>query len=555
MNTKLKLYHFLCQMNQICNENDPMSHLINSLEDIENIYRNYPFESKQLFYFMKDDIHKLFYDNDYIFHFESSDLQKVLPENSDKIKISELFYLSLLISDQPELINYSFSIDYIQKINNRFYNFSINNSVKYIIISKLIIFLINYCLEQNEEDSENIQKLESMKQDNITSIQNIMEKNKIFTRLNYTIDDVLNKNIDKIYLDIIIFLIKTNKFSDFDYAYEIIDDLDLKSIALTKEMYEGISQALDENNDYLKNYEIENLKDLIEDKINFYYILIKFIFKNVAYIYSIPFLKKNFMNIISFRDFYILNPNYNIYNKMQYLFELYSGYNMNTQQDSNYIKIKSSSNIENAFIREENSFDDRSFSNISGIDTEKNDVINYLDDVTLKCAEEILKKVTITLMCDKNNKEGTSYKIKQIKVNNNTLKIKFFINLLKNLGTEKNITYKNYERLINLINEIKEYISQNELNYTPDIKLEFKRELENEHEYDFFCEPKNDKDKDIYNLTCTSSFIINERDVTKEEYKFNDYNVLVNGLDEEPNGFLYLINELSNEDYQYYKDD
>ncbi len=555
MNTKLKLYHFLCQMNQICNENDPMSHLINSLEDIENIYRNYPFESKQLFYFMKDDIHKLFYDNDYIFHFESSDLQKVLPENSDKIKISELFYLSLLISDQPELINYSFSIDYIQKINNRFFNFSINSSVKYIIISKLIIFLINYCLEQNEEDSENIQKLESMKQDNITSIQNIMEKNKIFTRLNYTIDDVLNKNIDKIYLDIIIFLIKTNKFSDFDYAYEIIDDLDLKSIALTKEMYEGISQALDENNDYLKNYEIENLKDLIEDKINFYYILIKFIFKNVAYIYCIPFLKKNFMNIISFRDFYILNPNYNIYNKMQYLFELYSGYNMNTQQDSNYIKIKSSSNIEKAFIREENSFDDRSFSNISGIDTEKNDVINYLDDVTLKCAEEILKKVTITLMCDKNNKEGTSYKIKQIKVNNNTLKIKFFINLLKNLGTEKNITYKNYERLINLINEIKEYISQNELNYTPDIKLEFKRELENEHEYDFFCEPKNDKDKDIYNLTCTSSFIINERDVTKEEYKFNDYNVLVNGLDEEPNGFLYLINELCNEDYQYYKDD
>ena len=555
MNTKLKLYHFLCQMNQICNENDPMSHLINSLEDIENIYRNYPFESKQLFYFMKDDIHKLFYDNDYIFHFESSDLQKVLPENSDKIKISELFYLSLLISDQPELINYSFSIDYIQKINNRFFNFSINNSVKYIIISKLIIFLINYCLEQNEEDSENIQKLESMKQDNITSIQNIMEKNKIFTRLNYTIDDVLNKNIDKIYLDIIIFLIKTNKFSDFDYAYEIIDDLDLKSIALTKEMYEGISQALDENNDYLKNYEIENLKDLIEDKINFYYILIKFIFKNVAYIYCIPFLKKNFMNIISFRDFYILNPNYNIYNKMQYIFELYSGYNMNTQQDSNYIKIKSSSNMENAFIKEENSFDDRSFSNISGIDTEKNDVINYLDDVTLKCAEEILKKVTITLMCDKNNKEGTLYKIKQIKVNNNTLKIKFFINLLKNLGTEKNITYKNYERLINLINEIKEYISQNELNYTPDIKLEFKRELENEHEYDFFCEPKNDKDKDIYNLTCTSSFIVNERDVTKEEYKFNDYNVLVNGLDEEPNGFLYLINELSNEDYQYYKDD
>ena len=185
-------------MTPICNENDPMSHLINSLEDIKDIYENYPNESKQLFYFMKNDIHEIFYDNDYVFHFESNDLQRVLPENSEKIKISELFYLSLLLSDQPEIINYSISIDYILKINNKLFNTPIDNSLQNIIISKIIIYLINYCLEQNEEDSENIQKLESMKQEHIDLIQTIMEKIKIFRRLNYTIDDVLNKNIDNI---------------------------------------------------------------------------------------------------------------------------------------------------------------------------------------------------------------------------------------------------------------------------------------------------------------------------------------------------------------------
>ena len=157
-------------------------------------------------------------------------------------------------------------------------------------------------------------------------------------------------------------------------------------------------------------------------------------------------------------------------------------------------------------------------------------------------------------MHDKNDKEGISYKIKQIKVNNNNLHIRFFTHLINNLNPGKNIIYKNYERLINLIDEIKEYISQNELSYTPDIKLEFKRDLEMEIEY-YLNEPKNQKNKDIFYLTCTSSFVVNEKEGTRDEYKFNDYNVLVNGLDEEPNGFLYLINELSNEDYQFYKED
>ena len=555
MKTKLKLYHFLCQTTPISNANEPTSHLINSLEEIKDIYRNYSFESKQLFYLCKNNIHKILYDNDYIFNFNSKDLQKVLPENSDKIKVSELFYLTLLIIDQPEMINYSFDIDYILQINNKLFNSPINNSIQDVIVSKIIVFLINYYLEQSEEGSENIQQLESIREDNFESVKSIIKKNKIFKKLNYTFDDIFNKNIEQIYVDIITFLIKTNQFFDFDYIYEIIEDLNLKSISLTQVMYEGILRALDENNEYLNNYKIEYFNDLKEEKINFYYVLIRFILKNTFYLYNIPFLRKNYLKIISFRDFFTLNPDYNLFSKMQYLFQLQFRYNINTNSDDNSIKTIRSNNFEKAFINWGKYSNESSYSNFSDRDTEKNNKINDINDANLKCAQQILKNVTITLMPEKNNMNGISYNIKQIKVNNNTLKVRFFTYLLNGIDNTDNITYKNYSRLLNFIEEVKEYISQNELYYTPEIKLEFKRDFDWEQEYNFLNQIRKDKDKDIYYLTCTSSFIANEKVGNNEEYEFKDYNVLVNGLDEEPNGFLYLINELTNEDYQFNKED
>ena len=195
-----------------------------------------------------------------------------------------MFYLTLLIIDQPEMINYSFDIDYILQINNKLFNSPINNSIQDVIVYKIIVFLINYYLEQSEEGSENIQQLESIREDNFESVKSIIKKNKIFKKLNYTFDDIFNKNIEQIYVDIITFLINTNQFFDFDYIYEIIEDLNLKSISLTQVMYEGILRALDENNEYLNNYKIENFNDLKEEKINFYYVLIRFILKNTFYL-------------------------------------------------------------------------------------------------------------------------------------------------------------------------------------------------------------------------------------------------------------------------------
>jgi hypothetical protein len=67
-------------------------------------------------------------------------------------------------------------------------------------------------------------------------------------------------------------------------------------------MYDGISQALDEKNEYLEYYEIENFGDINESKINFYYILIKFILKNTIYIFNIPFLMKNLVSLWKLKE-------------------------------------------------------------------------------------------------------------------------------------------------------------------------------------------------------------------------------------------------------------
>ena len=154
------------------------------------------------------------YDSDkYVFNFDIKDLEKVLPENSDIIKVSELFYLGLLLEDQPEMINYSFSKEYIILINNKLNNCPIKNSLQNVFVSKMIITLIKYFYQQTEE--EKIIQLEVIKKENIELIEIILGKNDVLKQLKYTIDEVLNKNTEEIYLDIIQLLIKNTIISNY----------------------------------------------------------------------------------------------------------------------------------------------------------------------------------------------------------------------------------------------------------------------------------------------------------------------------------------------------
>ena len=107
--------------------------------------------------------------------------------------------------------------------------------------------------------------------------------------LNLNEDDILIKKIDEIYIKIINALIRSKKFEDFEYTFNILEKKKKKNISLTKTIFKGL---MNEQN-YVKNYEISHVEDFNDEKkVNFYFISFALIFKNSLYIYNVPFLLK-----------------------------------------------------------------------------------------------------------------------------------------------------------------------------------------------------------------------------------------------------------------------
>lgn len=110
------------------------------------------------------------------------------------------------------------------------------------------------------------------------------------------------KKIDELYIEIIKGLIITCKFEDYEYTYNIMQQLDMLSIDITKNMFNELSKVLkDEEEHFIKKYKISTVNDLFNVKnINFFFVLIKYILKDSIYIHQIPFLLKTRKNVITF---------------------------------------------------------------------------------------------------------------------------------------------------------------------------------------------------------------------------------------------------------------
>ena len=97
-------------------------------------------------------------------------------------------------------------------------------------------------------------------------------------------------------------LITETKFEYNKIINIITKQLDIENINLTKTVFEKLSQFLNKNDDVIKQYLISNEDDLSNEiKINFFYILIKYILKDDIYIYYFPLLlqtKKTIQSIV-----------------------------------------------------------------------------------------------------------------------------------------------------------------------------------------------------------------------------------------------------------------
>ena len=322
-------------------------------------------------------------------------------------------------------------------------------------------------------------------------------------------------------------------------------------------MVEKIIEILDENNKYLANYEINEINQFKEENINFYFLLIKYILKNSFFIYNIPFLKQNCSNIIKFfkikaKEKNIFQRETSLIKKIEFITEYYLA------------NIKEELSLINSKNKSEHPIMSSNDSNIEN--SQENDYKKYIE-----LAKQIFNEVIIILMHDKSQEEKSIYKIKDIKVDvgNSTKSIfdnskektkeEYLNYILTNIEKEKkdkkHTIYKNFELLIDFINDIKDYIAQNELYFKPDIYLYLRKASNNSYNLIVGVDDitdTSDKNKDVYNMTCTSYFVAEKKegDGGNKKYKFNDFNVLINGIDEEPFGFVHLINELTNRDYK-----
>ena len=542
-------------------EVDATFKLINNFSEI-NALLNKNSDKFKFIYFSKTNIKNILYD-----------CEKEIILDSDKIEnsLDKIFYLSLLVKENEEIINYKYSIDYIKQLDKSNENNSL--PLRKIIFSKIILDLIDYFRgfeEYNESIESSIDEIKNKKIDIIKNNNNILKE------FNLEFKDFINKSIDEIYSDIIKILLGESK------DYNAINQLNLEKIDITNFIFKEISKMLSNDKIIIKN-RILNVNDLFnKDKIEFYYILLKYILKNICYIYQIPFL-------IDTRKFILKNKKLikidnNNKEKLEYLINTLTGskyysdgieiiqnddnndistlniINDNLEEDKEineidqkskgnslekHLQIKENENqqqTQNPSTKRETSKKlERQDKNLAKGSNSNNNLMNLNKDIKIVNKYEmtqyinkisnILERIAFTYQINKNEKSYKIYIGKNINLIDYDILIKekdianFF-----DLDNIQFIKYASFVKFVNYLQKIVEIISKEYgAKDFVGIKLLF------EHEK---LDGKQNKNG-IFNLTCHYGTF--SRQKTEVQLKYKDENVLLNGFNQ---GFLALLCEL-----------
>ena len=576
------------------NDKDPINKLLLNFKEIEEIAKKDDTYIFQFLYYNIKIVHKILDDEQQFY---------LIAENKG-INYSELFHLSLLIEDKPETINYKFPINLIRKVNeikNQYKEGKKINIIKKILISKIILVLINnFQGEEEYNEKENGEEINRIKEENENYIENNIFLFRQELKLDYNKDDIISKKLDYIYMEIIKSLIENNKFANLSFCEEKLNELEFKDIIITNTIISGLFKLINETNENMNEYMFEDLSDLNnEKKIYFYYLLFEYIFrKDSFYIYNNDFLYKNIRKLCKLikekiekktdyrvkkfysdkienilliineklnDDFINSNNSYNNNDNNQNNNSNNGNYNnngnnnscnysnnkinddknSNNNNDSRQIDEKSHNDYANKSIQQEakNEHIDKSKTETFNLPTlNDNDCVEY-DEV-----DDILKGVTIKIKINP-DVQVSGYYEKEIFYGTDKTKISsgYFKDKIKpNSGTkipesQYNITCKNYARFLSFIKEIEANLTKaNIIKFNPQIILEITR--------------KNNKTNEdgFYNLNCISTFYNQKISLDKKENKmeFIDRNILVKSINGNPEGLLYLINELTNDDYR-----
>ena len=306
--------------------NDEKIQIIENYEDLMNIIgevNSVPNENIFEFLFSyKSDIHSS------ILYKEEASIN--IDDFNLKNSFGEYYYLDLLIMEDEEIAYYEYSFDFV----NNYYNIlKLINSKKEgrfqkIVNSKILLDIVNnFCGLDNYDEDINGKDIDNIKNE----INEIISNNIDFLKeLNLDINEdyFKSRKLDKIYEEIIISLIKNNKFTDYNYVYRIMDEMALAEIRIGMTMLGSLQETLDKNKDYMIPYLIQSKDDLyLESKINFYYILFKYILKSQIFIYQFPFLietRNIILNMIKLHRISYDNLNQEILVRLKYILETFA---------------------------------------------------------------------------------------------------------------------------------------------------------------------------------------------------------------------------------------
>ena len=336
-------------------------------------------------------------------------------------------------------------------------------------------------------------------------------KESIFSKLDYNFEKIKSNNIEEIYSDIINYLFKyiyENK-ANYANAKKIWDDinLNLEEFIINKTIYSKIIDILNKKAQmkkfYLDEVSIENDPGLLK--------------KVYAYISG--------------------NNNNN-------------SFNCNLEES-----IK-----EKADKERDNNIDDNKI--------RTNDISKILDN-NHKLSQEAINKVLEFLKIEINiiesrkpsikffiKKDGKNESLKE----NKGKKVKqeefeMIDDYCEDGLYDGNIEEENYKSYLIFLDTIIEYIQKNSEKIKFPLKLileliplAFQQdEKDLNYKFHFF---EKDKIKEIHNVSCIYYLIDNNMDEDLKEKKFRDDNVLINGIDSKNQGFLHLMEELTNPDFE-----
>ena len=533
---------------------NPINKLITTFPEIEAIVNLGETDVLKFLYFNRIATHAILY--------EEEELINIKNANEDKLEFYQ--YLCLLIEENSSVVNYIYSIELIKKINELQTKLKNEKILKFIIAKIILIFINNFEQSDNEENTNGnySEDLDNIKKFNSKIIENNIDELKQFK---ITSKDFSFKTLESIYIDIIKYLFVNKKLDDSEDTNNIIKQINLKNFNITKVIFDEILVLLRKENDFIKDYIISDYNDLFNlTKINFYYMLIKYILKNTFYIYEIPLLLETRNRILklikeNISGLYLsMKQNRNFNDKIEFVLSAFIEYkyyigkskkiytinaNANTsQQASNqsnqpYIPNKSGGYNYGNFVIPNSSDTSGFFSNSSYKKAKEDSGRNFDGFMEEKVNEfeELEKKFGNTPVFKILKNSSFKFEIKKvndqkkvecilIKIDENEGKQNY--DEIRNFTCENKNIDNNFKNLIEFLNSFQSRIISSYANdFTFSVTLNFR---------------SNTVNLSVFLVDCT--YLLEITDEDPMEFKDED---IFNTNEVNQNGFLSLINEIN----------